>query len=400
MGKIAYFDCFAGAAGDMILAACIDAGVEVSWLTEQLQTLPIDPYVIDIQKVTRSRLACTALQVNLDHTPHAHRHLSHILQIIDAATFSPTAKERAKVIFTRLAEAEAQVHNTSIEKVHFHEVGAVDAIVDICGAALALDFLQVDRVVCSAFAVGSGTVRCEHGELPVPAPATANLLRGWPTRDSALTGELLTPTGAAILTTVAECCGPMPAMTIERIGYGAGQRDPAEQPNALRLVLGTSAGSIDQADSDTIVLLQTNIDDASPEVLGHVFDRLMAAGALDVYTTAITMKKQRPATELSVLATTDTVDTLEDMLFTETATFGVRRSMWQRSRLRRRHETVQTRFGTIRIKVGLRGERIVAYSCEYDDCRNAAEQNNVPLRVVQEEAIHVYRQTQPTWHQQ
>lgn len=378
--KIAYFDCFSGAAGDMILASMIAAGLSADALRAELARLNLAGYELDISHVRKQGFAAVKVDVRMTDKP-GHRHLHHITKIIDDATLPERIKDRAKRIFTRLAEAEAKVHGSTVEKVHFHEVGAIDAIVDIVGASIGIDLLGIERIICSPIPTGSGTVKCNHGVMPVPAPATAELLTGVPIAACDEVGELLTPTGAAILTTLAESFGPMPAMKIAHIGYGAGTRDGKTRPNVLRLLLGDSAGPTGLLD-DEIVLLEANVDDASGQQIGHAFDALLAAGALDVFTVPIHMKKNRPGVILSVLSSPEKVAACEEILFNQTPTFGVRRHGCSRRKLDRRSETVATRYGDIRIKLGIRGGLVCVVAPEYDDCAAAATAHGVSLRDV------------------
>lgn len=384
----AYFDCFNGAAGDMTVASLIHAGADAESLRQQLAALPVKGYELTIEPITKQGFAATRFRVALDETAHQpHRHLKHIVEILDGSKLTPSVIDKAKRIFTRLAEAEAKVHGTSIEKVHFHEVGAVDAILDVTGAVIALESLGVDRIVVSPIPVGSGTVACDHGIMPVPAPATAELLRGVPIAPTEETGELTTPTGAAILTTLADAFGPMPDMRIERIGYGAGTRAGRTRPNVLRVMVGAAAAA---GESDEVAVLETNLDDATPEVIAHAMDRLLAAGALDVYTLPIQMKKGRAGTMLCVLCDTARAGEFESLLFVETPTFGVRRTTMRRAKLSRRQETVDTEYGTIRIKVGTR-EGVTTAAPEYEDCRAAAQAHHVALRTVMTAAQHAWQ---------
>ena len=387
--RTAYFDCFSGASGDMILGACLDAGVELDDLRQDLAGLGVKGYTIDAGRVRKQGFAATRFEVRIDpETDEPHRHLKHIREIIDASRLPEPVRDRALAIFTRLAEAEAAAHGTTIDKVHFHEVGAIDAIVDIVGICVALDRLGIERVCCSPIPTGSGTARCRHGVIPVPAPATAALLKGFPLADCDEPGELTTPTGAAILTTLAEAFGPLSAMVIERIGVGAGRRDGRSRPNILRLLIGEVA---DADESDEIIVLQANVDDVSGEVIGYVQDRLFVAGALDVYTTPIYMKKNRPATQLTVLAPPALAETMENILFAETTTFGIRRHLARRRKLSRAVETVQTDAGPIGIKVGRRGGQVVTASPEFEDCRQAAQRTGTPLREVMDRARQAWR---------
>ena len=386
--RVGYFDCFSGASGDMILGALLSAGLAEERLRAELGKLSIEGYELGIRQIQKQGFAATKFDVTLTDKP-GHRHLRHILEVIDGSTLSDSVKQRAGRIFTRLGEAEAKVHGIPIEKVHFHEVGAVDAIVDVVGAAIGLEQLGLDRVFCSPIPVGSGTVKCEHGVLPVPAPATAELLAGVPLAQCDEVGELLTPTGAAILTTIAEGFGPIPAMRVERCGFGAGSRDGQRRPNVLRLFVGQAAGTGDLCDE--VVVLETNLDDATGEQIGHAFSALLAAGALDVFTTPIMMKKNRPGVLLSVLVAPENQEACEEILFAETTTLGVRRHICARRKLSRDTATVETRFGPIRMKLGRREDSVVVASPEYEDCAKAARKHGASLREVMDEAEYIWR---------
>ncbi len=378
--KVAYFDCFSGAGGDMIVAALIDAGADANALRKGLSALNVGGYDLSIERVTKQGIAATRFNVRLDAGgKQPHRHLRHILDILKSSDLSDGVREKSSRVFTRLAEAEAGVHGTTVEKVHFHEVGAVDAIVDVVGAVLALELLCVDQVVCSPIPTGSGTVTCDHGVLPIPAPATARLLHGVPLAACDEIGELTTPTAAAVLTTLSSAFGPIPPMTLTEIGYGAGTREGRTRPNVLRVLIGENGNG--HGDADQIVMLETNIDDATPQVVGYCMERLLSEGALDVYTVPIQMKKQRPGVVLTVLCEAGKVQALEEIMFAETPTFGIRRRTVERSKLQRRFETVSTRFGEIRMKVGER-ERMATASPEFEDCRAAARKHGVALREV------------------
>jgi len=384
--RIGYFDCFSGASGDMILAACVGAGVDPERLRRDLAGLDVRGYRIEVQPVRTHGLA--ALRVNVEIDPasdHPHRHLSDIRALLAGAKLPERVRTRADAIFTRLAEAEAAVHGTGVEKVHFHEVGAVDALVDIVGASLAVEYLGLERIVVSPVPVGSGTVTCQHGTMPVPAPATAELLKGVPLADCPEPGELVTPTGAAILTTLADAFGPLPAMTLEQVGVGAGRREGATRPNILRLLVGRSAPA-EAADCDEILIFQVSLDDVSGEVIGHACQKLFDAGAYDVYITPIYMKKHRPGVELTVLAPHALRETVEEILFTETTTFGLRVQAMRRSKLARSMETVETPFGSVRVKVGRRAGRVVRVCPEFEDCRRQAEEHGRPISDVMEAA--------------
>ncbi|MBL8878310.1 MAG: nickel pincer cofactor biosynthesis protein LarC [Phycisphaerales bacterium] len=388
MMRIGYFDCFSGAAGDMILAALIDAGCDPEALRDVVRRLALPEVTIDAERVKRHGIAATYVRVNVGPAAQKkHRHLHHIVQIIDAAGLSAAVADRAKRIFLRLAEAEAHVHNTTIEKVHFHEVGAADAIVDIVCVSAAVELLGLDRIECSPIPTGSGTVRCEHGVMPVPAPATARLLIDAPIAACDETGELTTPTGAAVLTTLAKRFGGPPNMTVRAIGCGAGTRDGVTRPNIMRLLIGEQAS--DAATTDTVIVLEAQIDDANGQVLAYACEQLLRAGALDAYITPIMMKKGRPAHLLTVLGTPGDYDRLEAVIFRETPTLGVRRTEAQRTKLARHIDTVQTSAGSIRVKVANRDGRSQAWP-EYDDCAAAAASSNRPLREIQDEALRIW----------
>lgn len=391
--KIAYFDCFSGAAGDMILASLIDAGAELDRIRSQLASLDLKGYELRTQKVRRGLIQGLLLEVSVTSAEQPHRNLSDIQKLLSTSGLDGQVKSMAEEIFRRLAQVEAQVHGTYIQKVHFHEVGAVDSIVDIVGSCIALNLLGIEKVYCSELAVGSGTVRCAHGELPVPAPATAQLLLGVPTRVGYPGHELTTPTGAAILTSLAESFGPAPAMRAEQLGYGAGTSDFPDRPNVLRVVIGQDATSEGMdAEADEVWLVETNLDDAPGEMIGPLYDALLARGALDVYVTPIQMKKNRPGMLISVLVGPENLGEIETVLFEHTPTFGLRRHRCQRAKLSRRMVDVQTSYGSIRVKVGSRGGRELTVSPEFEDCRAAAEKHSVAQRQVYNEALACYRQ--------
>lgn len=385
--RIGYFDCFSGAAGDMILGALVAAGLDSDVLRADLGKLNLDGYELKIHRTRKQGFAAVKVDVAVTEK-QTHRHLRHITEIIDAAGLSSDVKQRAKQVFCRLAEAEAKVHGTTVEEVHFHEVGAVDAIVDVVGAAIGFERLGLERIVCSSIPTGSGTVTCAHGVMPVPAPAVAELLVGVPLAACDEVGELTTPTGAAILTTMAETYSPLPPMRIVRTGYGAGNRDGANRPNVLRLIIGEALGS--GSPTDEVVSLEANLDDATGEQIGYACERLLEAGALDVCTTPIMMKKGRPGVLLSVLCPLEKEADCRRIIFTETTTFGIRRRICSRHTLERRSRTVATRFGEIRVKLGILEGAVVRASPEYDDCAAAARANGVALREVMDAALEAW----------
>jgi len=383
--RLAYFDCFSGASGDMIVGACIDAGVPLETIRAALAGLRVTGYTLQAARVRKQGLAATQFRVTVDPAADKpHRHLHHIRQLIEDGSLKPAVRTWAIQVFTRLAEAEAAAHGTSMEHDHFHEVGAIAAIVDIVGACAALDALGIDEVRCSPIPTGHGTITCEHGVLPVPAPGTAALLKGVPLAECDEPGALTTPTGAALLTTLATAYGPMPAMTIESIGYGAGQREGKTRPNLLRLLVGRTGTS---AEADQIAGLEANVDDCTPETVAYAVEKLLAAGALDAFCTPIYMKKGRPAVMVSVLAEPARRQELEAILFAETSTFGIRSYRAERRKLGRAYTEVDTPYGRIRLKVGRHGDKVVSVSPEYEDCRAAAERTGVPLREIMTAAL-------------
>ena len=348
---LAYFDCFSGISGDMTLGALVDAGVSIDALRAELARLNLPGYELKAEKVKRSGIAATKVHVIIDQKDQNARHLTDILSIIEASTLSPTVKEKSSRIFTRLADAEAKVHGTTPDKIHFHEVGAVDSIVDNVGAVIGLELLGIKRVMASAINVGSGMVKTSHGMLPVPAPATAELLTNIPLYQSSVQFELTTPTGAAIISTLGSSFGPMPPMKVERVAYGAGDKDFPGQPNVLRLMIGQPIAGYEE---DTSIVIETNIDDMSPQVYDYLIEKLMQQGAQDVYLTPIIMKKGRPAILLSVLTDKTKTDALLDTIFRETTSIGVRIHEVGRKKLTRDIREVDTVYGKIRIKISRR----------------------------------------------
>lgn len=379
-----YFDCFAGASGNMILAGLIDLGVDVDELRTELAKLPLEGYEIIASRVDRSGIASTHVEVRVP-VEKGHRHLRHIREILDNSTLSPGVKDRALAIFTNLAAAEAKVHGIDIEKVHFHEVGAMDAIIDIVGACIGFEMLGIERFGCSSIHVGSGFVTMEHGKFPVPPPAVAELLAGKPIYSTEITGELITPTGAAIIATVCTSYGPLSELSVEKTGYGAGTREYKDFPNSLRLMLGESASETAVRSSGSVadlVMLETNIDDISPQILGYVMERALAIGALDCWFTPIQMKKNRPATMVSILTTAEKKESLIEMLYAETTTLGIRQTSVQRDELKRRIIEAETGYGKICVKIAERNGEVINAMPEYDDVADAARKNGIPFRVV------------------
>ncbi|MGB7599147.1 MAG: nickel pincer cofactor biosynthesis protein LarC [Candidatus Sulfotelmatobacter sp.] len=444
--RIAYLECFSGISGDMFMGALLDAGVAPSVFQDAVAALKIGAR-LEISRVVRAGISATKADVWVngerdlpreqyweqqhsrhqhsheephahgrehahsqadEHShddpshahPHAHEHshdhehsrgLSDIRQIISAASISSSAKKTAIHIFEALGRAEARIHNTSIESVHFHEVGAVDAMVDIVCAAVGAEALGVDEFICSPLNVGGGTVKCAHGTIPVPAPATVELLANAPVYSSGLLMELVTPTGAAIVKTLVSRFASFPEMKIEKSGYGAGTRDFPGHPNVLRLTIGEATHSVAaNTESDTVAVLEANLDDLNPQVFGYVMDRLFEAGALDAFAMPVQMKKNRPGTLLTVLCKPEHASDLTQLIFTETTTLGVRRRDERRKTLARRWESVGTPWGEVRVKIASMNGTVTNYAPEYEDCRRIAEEHHVPLKQVMQEAARAY----------
>ena len=440
--RIAYLDCFSGISGDMFIGALIDAGVPPQIFEEAVEALGVGAK-LEISRVNRSGITATKVDVLINgegdtprverrtsdphvhshhhHEEHSHSHshkhghedgldhhdshvhppgrgLNEIRQIIGNAALSDTAKKRAIAIFEKLGEAEAKIHNVRIDEIPFHEVGAVDALVDITCAAVGAETLQVDEFVCSSLNVGGGTVNCAHGTFPVPAPATVELLTGAPVYSSGLQAELVTPTGAAIVRTLVSRFASFPGIKLEKSGYGAGTRDFAGHANVLRITIGEEVTGVDQSEAahaahvskETITVLEANLDDLNPQLFGYVMDRLLEAGALDVFGTPAQMKKNRPGTLLTVLAKNEDAEKLEQIIFAETTTLGVRRREERRHVLARKWQTVATRFGEVRIKIASMNGSVSSYAPEYEDCRRIAAEQRVPLKMVMQEAVQEY----------
>jgi uncharacterized protein (TIGR00299 family) protein len=451
--RVAYLECFSGISGDMFLGALVDAGVPANLLEETVAALDVGAR-LEISRTVRSGIAATKVDVWVDgekdlpreeywkhrrsqaeaHTPgqshshelphhsdHAHhehshthdgndvrganplhehshgRRLTEIRRIISAAPISEKAKNTALAIFESLGAAEAKIHQTSIEAVHFHEVGAVDAMVDIICAAVGAEALGVDEIICSPLNVGGGTVQCAHGTIPVPAPATVELLTDAPVYSSGVQAELVTPTGAAIVKTLVSRFGAFPGMKIEKSGYGAGSRDFHGHPNVLRLTVGETvlSDTVPNITSDTISILEANLDDLNPQVFGYVMDRLLEEGALDAFGVPVQMKKNRPGTLLTVLCKPEDAAKLTKIIFAETTTLGVRLREEARQMLARRWENVQTAWGEVRVKIASMNGTVTNYAPEYEDCRKLAAQHKVPLKTVMQEAARAYLHSDP-----
>jgi pyridinium-3,5-bisthiocarboxylic acid mononucleotide nickel chelatase len=437
--RIAYLECFSGMSGDMFLGALVDAGVPARVLKETVTALGVGA-TLEISRVVRSGISATKVDVYVDgekdlpreeywgrqrehedsheHAGHSHsyagessragapaphsdshehgRALTEIREIISGASISEHAKKSALAIFEALGRAEAKIHNTSIDQVHFHEVGAVDAMVDIVCAAVGAEVLGVDEIICSPLNVGGGTVKCAHGTFPVPVPATLELLKDAPVYSSGLQAELVTPTGAAIVKTLASRFAAFPEMKIEKSGYGAGSRDFPGHPNVVRLTIGEAASTAlaMKTASETITVLEANLDDLNPQVFGYVMDRLLEEGALDAFGMPVQMKKNRPGMLLTVLCKPEDSSNLTQLIFAETTTLGVRRRDEMRQTLARRWENVETRWGEVRIKIASMNGTVTNYAPEYEDCRRIAAEHHVPLKTVIQEAARAYLGTE------
>jgi uncharacterized protein (TIGR00299 family) protein len=381
--QIAYFDCFSGISGDMILGALIDAGLDLHQLEFELRKLNIPGYTLNAQKTTRKGLSGTRFLVHTEED-HTERHLRDIEEIIDRSDLNNNIKASSKAIFNELARVEAMIHNKNPGEVHFHEIGGLDSIIDIVGSLLGLKLLGIETVYASRIPVGTGFVECDHGTLPLPAPAALELLKGIPIYASGIEKELVTPTGIVILKHVAKSFGVIPEIRIHQIGYGAGSRD-LNIPNLLRVWIGESKEKREY-EEDEVVLVETNIDDMNPEFFGYTSEKLLERGALDVFMTPIFMKKNRPGTLFSVLISPDKLDEMLSIIFAETTSLGIRFQRLERIKLPRELLTVETPFGSVRVKVSRIGEEIRNISPEYEDCKEIAAKQGIPLRKVYEVA--------------
>src|SRR5579863_2003574 len=387
--KLAYFDCFSGISGDMTLGALVDAGCDLELLRAGLQGLQVPGWTIAAEKVWKNGMSATFVRVTTEDQTK-HRSLSTILEILDKSTLSETVRKNAAAIFRKLGEAEASVHYVPLEKIHFHEVGAVDAIVDIVGACIGFESLGIQKFACSPLNVGGGTAKMAHGILPVPAPATAKLLQGKPTYSNGVQKELVTPTGAAIVTTVCNDFGPQPPMSVSAIGYGAGNADLEGQPNVLRIMIGESAEKAVAGYDEEISVIEANLDDMNPQIYGYFLERALAAGALDVYTSPVQMKKSRPGTLLTLLCKPSDTNALMSLVFAETTTLGARTYRAQRRTLPRETVNVHTQYGDVQIKLSRVNGSIRHVAPEYEDCRKLAAERNVPLQQVIQEALRSF----------
>lgn len=377
MTRIAYFDCPAGASGDMIMGAFLDAGLPMEHLREQLSLLDFHGYEVESELISKQGLAAVKFHVNYEHQHH-HRTYADIRDMIDGSKLSGQVKETAKTVFRNLAVVEGKMHGRKMDEVHFHEVGAVDSIVDMVGAAIALEWFEISEITASPLPLGSGFVECAHGRIPLPAPATLELLKDVPTYGTELKTELVTPTGAVLLSTLAASFGPRPYMTIKVNGRGAGTRDLPDRPNILRLSIGEPEGGTVK---ESLYVAETNIDDMNPELLPFLMEKLMAAGALDVWLTPIQMKKGRPAVTLSVLSGLEDTNSLTELVLRESTTLGVRTYRVDRIRLPREESRLETPWGEITVKKVLRNGKFEIIP-EFEACRAVAEQTNLPLREI------------------
>jgi uncharacterized protein (TIGR00299 family) protein len=388
--KIAYFDCFSGISGDMVLGALADAGAPLERIEAELRKLSVAGWSIAAERVKRKGLAATKVNVTSGEQ-HLHRGLAEILGIIERAGLPERVAARASAIFRRLGEAEAKVHDLPVERVHFHEVGAVDAIVDIVGACAGFELLGLEEFYCSPLNVGGGRVETAHGTLPVPAPATAELLRGAPSYSTGIERELVTPTGAAIVATLCRSFGPMPPMQAQAVGYGAGTAELSAQPNVLRIFVGEAAEKTAGAGFDELVaVIETNVDDMNPQLYGYFAERALAAGALDVFAAPVQMKKGRPGQHVTVLCAPAAANAIVELLFRETTTIGVRITEARRRTLVRESVEVATPLGPVRMKVARLDGQVLNAAPEFDDCRRIAAERNVPLKQVMAEAAFAF----------
>ena len=403
MSRVLYLDCFSGISGDMTLGALLDAGLPLDDLKAALGSLALGDVELRAEKVLRAGVSATRFTVHehrattADPNHHPHRHLPKIFKMVDTSSLSPSGRERAKAMFQRLGEAEAAIHQMPIDKVHLHEVGALDSIIDIVGTVFAMEWAGADRIVCSPMNVGGGTVQSAHGLFPVPAPATVKLLGSAPIYGGAIQKELVTPTGALIATTYATSFGFIPQMTIDRVGYGAGERDNPSTPNVLRVLIGRAAdedvaeGFSPAITPNRVTVIECEIDDMNPQIFGTAMDRLYAAGALEVFYVPVQMKKNRPGTLLTVVAPPEKRAQMADVIFRETTTIGLRHYEVERECLRREIVSVETPLGAVRFKIAYRDGRAINAVPEFDDCARLAAAHNVAVKEVQAVALRAYQ---------
>jgi uncharacterized protein (TIGR00299 family) protein len=392
--KTLFIEPFSGISGDMMVAALLDLGFSFEELQAKLALLPLHGYQLSSQKCVRSGIQAVKFDVQAGHS-HAHRSFADIRAMIESCGLSSWVREKSIEAFRRLAEAEGKIHGQPPEKVHFHEVGAVDSIIDIVGTMIAVESFLPARIVSAPVNVGQGTLECQHGIYPVPGPAAQELLRGIPTFSNAVTGELTTPTGATLLVTLVDEFGVHPALKIQASGYGAGMRQTPGNANVLRISCGEMISETGISPEEKVAVIDATIDDMSPQIYGHFQERALAAGALDVYSTPISMKKNRPAMKITCVCAVADVDRLAELMFCETTTIGIRYTLAHRKTLRREFQTVQTSFGSVTMKVSYLGDRPVNFVPEFEDCRRLAIEKSVALKEVQSAAIHAYRQLKP-----
>lgn len=389
--RLCYLDCFSGISGDMLLGALVDAGLSTDTLESELRKLQLQGWSLAVERVRRAGLTGTKLDFRVAQTP-APRSWQGIRKLIRSSQLSTGVKQRAEAIFERLAEAEANIHGVRQDEVHFHEVGALDSILDIVGAAVGFETLGIEKLLVSPLNVGSGCVQTEHGTLPVPAPATVALLKNAPIYSSSVEGELVTPTGAAVVAALAAGFGPLPRMTVSAIGYGAGTRDLKDQPNVLRVLLGESAETGESAREPRVAVIEANLDDMNPLIGGYFMEQALATGALDVFYTPVQMKKNRPGLVLTVICPPERADALSELIFQQTTTIGLRLYEAQRRVLERAFVTVEMPLGPVRMKLAKLNGRLLNAAPEYEDCQRLAREKSVPLKQVLADAQFYFRQ--------
>jgi len=377
--KIAYLDCFSGISGDMFIGALIDAGLPHEELRKVLQSLPLEGYSLEVTREERNLLFGTRFKVKVTRDPQPHRRFSDIRDLIRAGNLSPSVRDKSIAIFESIAVEEGKIHGCSVEEVHFHEVGAIDSIVDIVGSVLGMEYLRIGTACASSLPLGSGFVETAHGRIPLPAPATVALLRGIPVHDSGLKEELVTPTGAALVKGLVHSFGPLPPMVIEKVGYGVGSRNLADRPNLLRILIGQAQGG---AHEETVVILEANLDDTNPEWLGFLMERLFEAGALDVVFSPGYMKKNRPAVLVHVMGKPHQKDQLMDLLFSESTTLGVRFHFTQRRVLERFSVEMDSPWGRMKVKKVFRPDGSFHLLPEFEECRRIAKEKGLPMKDV------------------
>ncbi len=375
----AYFDCYSGISGDMVLGVLFELGLDEKYLKNQLNKIDVEGYKIIVKKVEKNHIQGTDVNIEV-YENQKKRDYKDILDLINKSKLDKDVKESSKKIFSKIATAEGKIHNTPPEKIHFHEVGAVDSIVDIIGSVVGIKKLQLSNIYCSPLPLGRGFVECSHGKIPIPAPATLEILKNISAYSTDISSELVTPTGAAIITTFAHKFGPMPLMKIKKIGYGAGKTD-LQHPNFLRVIMGEIQSDFNY---DVTTIIETNIDDMNPEIYGYLVEKLYERGALDVFFTHIQMKKNRPGNKISVICNNNDVESIANILFKESSTFGVRFYDTKRIKLSIEERNINTKYGKVKVKIGKFKNQIITVSPEYEDCKKLASENDVPLKDVYE----------------